>query len=134
MGVIIVRYPRIRSVAPVDLRLGRSLFDPFDIPLEIGVAAGEIDEDPVELVASLQAYERVREGIRPVPDVNRRTAGMEEIVANGELAEHGYPIGLSEGHRDLHPFSAVHRAFVRMRVGGSGSTPSGARSESASIL
>jgi len=46
-----------------------------------------------------------------VPDLNLVQAGVEEIVAQGELAHEGWPVRLAPGHGHGHPLTGGHPPY-----------------------
>ena len=72
----------------------------------------DVDQDAVEPVAALERHQRLGERLRVEPDLVRREAGVEEVVAQRKLAHHRYAVRLLQLHGERHPFAAVHGVFL----------------------
>ncbi len=108
VGVVVGRADRHPAVLPDHVTIPAHAFDVVDLAAPFRVAPRQVHQDAVEAVAPLQEHQGGGEGLAVVPDVDRVSAGPQEVVAEGELAHHRDAVRRPVPHRHRHPLPRSH--------------------------
>jgi hypothetical protein len=109
VGVVVAHAFDARAVLQVNRRLVLRAVDAIDQAAEIGLAAGFVDQDAVEVIGLAHAQQALGVGLVREEIVDRVDVGVEHHVPDGELAHRGHARRLAHGHRRAHQFLRSRR-------------------------